>query len=158
MYKILIKTLSHISLRVINSFGWQTLRAIQNNKLIKSMYVWLFIVPILAKIVSYVDDKIQIVVFEKIFILDLVLPFSWQSLFFTAFLFVIANLLFVLFAPNIIKEHINYQDFINSGKGEKQLEEYMISPNLENTENLNRLRDLAGIKKPKEEDKVKNKF
>ena len=121
----LLGYINKIGFRILNSFGWQTLRDIQNKKIITSMYVWLFIVPISAKFLSYLESPSTFIVFGKKLTLDLELPFSWQALFFSAVFIVVGNIIYLLFSPVLVQEHRNYRDFLDSGKGQKQLNDYM---------------------------------
>ena len=147
-----------LGIRIINSFGWQTLRDIQKNKIIKSMYIWLFIVPVTAKLFAEIEDRVCVTIFGHNFTVDLVLPFSWQALFLAALLFVVANIIFIMFSPEIVKEYRNYQNFLDAGKGEKQLDEYIDELTKEKQDHLKKLKVLAGIKRIDTSDELQNRF
>lgn len=110
-----------ITTRVLS---WEKLNAIREAKFIRSMYVWIFAVPVLAKLFQTVEDVVYLTVFRHVFEVHLSLPFSWQVFFWCAVSFGLANILALIFAPNIIKENKSYSDFQVAGKGEEHLGQY----------------------------------
>ena len=88
----------------VKTIGWENLRAIEKIRFINSMYLWLLVVPVLAKITRYFESPINIVVFQNTFKVDLVLPFSWYLFYFSALFFVLGNISVVLFCPRVIKD------------------------------------------------------
>ena len=104
--------------------SWSSLRAIQRTKFIGSMYVWVLIVPVAAKVFQKVEELVALNVFGHVFRLQLSLPFSWQAFFWCAIFFGLANALTVAFAPRIVKEQNNAAEFISAKKGDLHLEQY----------------------------------
>ena len=88
------------------------------------MYVWLFIVPVIAKGLSKVEDIAKVNIFEYSFELKLGLPFSWKVFYFSALTFAAANLLFLWKCYSLIKDHSSFSEFKEAGKGQKQLDGY----------------------------------
>jgi hypothetical protein len=103
---------------------WSFLAKIQKYKAVKSMYIWLFIVPLLAKALIKIDNLVDLTIFNHQFTIQLGLPFSWKIFYFSAIFFSTANLIFTLRCYNLIKDHNNFSDFIDQGKGEIQLDNY----------------------------------
>lgn len=66
---------------VSQNITWSLLQRVQQQSYIRGMYVWLFIVPILAKSLRFLDDPIDLVVFHYSLKLTTSLPFSWQMFF-----------------------------------------------------------------------------
>jgi hypothetical protein len=97
-------------------FGWITISKIGQSKFVQSFYVWLIIVPIIAKFF------VEIPITEDYIILEL--PFSWIIFYFSALAFVIGNILY-LRCPEIIKEYSSYRDFVSTGRGEEEIEKYL---------------------------------
>ena len=95
---------------------WTQLVEIQGIKLISSMYIWLFIVPISAKALALMDGIAPVTVFDYQFELQLALPFSWNVFYFSALFFVIGHLTFNLRCPKLIKQHPTYSSFKGEGK------------------------------------------
>ncbi len=106
---------------------WSKLKALQQNKLVKTSYIWILIVPFLSKFFSKISDNLVFNIQGKVYELDLILPFSWKIFFISALLFTFANMLFYLFAPRIVKEYEGYGDFEAQGKTYKKLEDYFSS-------------------------------
>jgi len=104
-------------LREINYlFRWSQLKVLQKNKIVKTSYIWLLVVPFITKLFSKTSDNI--------YELDLILPFSWKVFFISALFFTLANLLFSIFAPRIVKEYQDYGDFKLQGKTYNELTDY----------------------------------
>lgn len=90
------------------------------------MYIWIFIVPVLAKVLYKINDNLHFNIFGQHIELVFSLPFSWQVFFFCALCFGIANTIVAVFCPKIIKDHLSYSGFRGDGKGDDHLQEYGI--------------------------------
>ncbi|MFK8068374.1 MAG: hypothetical protein AB8D52_09015 [Gammaproteobacteria bacterium] len=89
------------------------------------MYIWLFIVPVAAKSLAKLDDLIEINIFGYGFVLDTNLPFSWKIFYVSAFLIVLANIVFIVHCPKIIKKFNDYSDYDLGGNQIQQLLPYV---------------------------------
>lgn len=98
------------------SFRWSTIKTIATQRFVKSMYIWIFLVPILAKAFEQIGSPIQLVVFSHQFDFVTKLPFSWTLFFYSAVLFVIGNCIFIYQCPLIIRDNHGYSDFRQQGK------------------------------------------
>lgn len=103
---------------------WSQLVKIQRIRIVQLMYVWLFIVPILAKAFSKLEKAAHVIVFGCKFQVQLSLPFSWNIFYFSALSFAAANLVFILRSYTLIKDHSDFLDFAGKGKRESQLARY----------------------------------
>jgi hypothetical protein len=103
---------------------WSSLAKIERIKIVQSMYLWLFIVPILAKTLAKLEDTANLNIFGYVFNIHLELPFSWKIFYFSALCFAIANLVFVLRCYSLIKDHSSFADFLNQGKSDRHLSSY----------------------------------
>jgi len=76
-------------------------------KILCDLYIWLLIVPTVAKIFEEFPASVKIAPFNSSPILDLSLelPFSWVILYAAALMFVIARLLYVFFCPRFLREY-----------------------------------------------------
>ncbi|MFM9888103.1 MAG: hypothetical protein ACKVQT_34190 [Burkholderiales bacterium] len=90
---------------------WPTLRRLEANKVIRAAHFWTLAVPITAKLLEHVEDVVTVRFFDASLNLHLTLPFSWKVLFFAAISFLIANVIFGLLCPQLIKETSSYRDF-----------------------------------------------
>ncbi|HHC6585924.1 TPA: hypothetical protein ACN322_000749 [Vibrio parahaemolyticus] len=107
------------------SSNWCDLKKIGDTKFVNSMYVWIFVVPLLVKAFEYVkDDKLIFQVFQQPIPISTTLPFSWAMFYFSALCLALGNLIYLIKCPKIIKEHPTYQSYLNEGKKLKQLGQY----------------------------------
>lgn len=115
------------SLRKVISvvFEWSFLRGVQSYRIVKSTYIWLFILPVIAKLFSKIESTLRINLYGKEILLDLDLPFAWILLFYSALFFTIGNLIFIFFCPAIIKENRSLADFKATMKTQTHLTNYM---------------------------------
>jgi len=103
-----------------SNITWSVLSKVGNNKVFKTSFIWLFFIPIIAKSFHNIES-ISLTINENIYKIDLTLPFSLQMLFFSAFFATIGQILYSSFAPSLISNYLNYQEFENTGKGDIQL-------------------------------------
>ena len=106
------------------NLDWQALRGVQKSKFINSMYIWVFIVPVVAKLLYKVNKQLEFKFFGQSIVIEFSLPFSWKTFFFCALCFGLANVILVLFCPKIINDHLSYAGFRGDGKGEEHLSKY----------------------------------
>ena len=104
---------------------WSSIRAISNKKMVKNSYLWLVLVPVIARALSQLDEETQIHLFGGEFYIKTSLPFAWQMLFIAAIFFAIASLIYRLYCPDIIKLYKNYREFEASGKTVDQTRSYL---------------------------------
>ncbi len=110
--------------KIDNLILWSALKHTESNSIVRSMHVWLILVPVAARIMAKFETPLYIPIADKTYILDISLPFTWSIFFFSALFFTIGNILFIFFSPKIIKENDNYRDFEQAGKDEGHLEGY----------------------------------
>jgi ribosomal protein L35 len=103
---------------------WDKLRTIQNSKIISSTYVWLFVVPLAAKFLSKINDTFKITTDGIVYEFVLKLPFSWEVFFYSSLCFVIGNILYIVKAPELIKDYKDYGEFIGSRRNLRHLSRY----------------------------------
>lgn len=101
--------------------NWNTIKKYGDNKIVKNAYIWLIIVPIAAKALNGIPDKIKIPYAEYDILLLTTLPFSWLVLYFSALAFFTGYLFYVFFCPAIIKNFSDYREFELQGHGEREL-------------------------------------
>lgn len=106
-------------------FRWRDLQKIGDTKFVKSMHMWIFVVPLLVKAFEYVEDeKLVFQIFNQQLPISTSLPFSWSMFYFSALFLALGNLIYLYKCPKIIKEHPNYQSYVTEGKKLNQLEAY----------------------------------
>ena len=105
--------------------NWNDLRKMGNAKFVSSMYIWIFIVPIIAKMFEFIEtDIINLVIFEQVIPFNTNLPFTWTMFYFSALFLALGNLIYIIKCPKIIKDHPSYQSYLDEGKQLKQLAQY----------------------------------
>ena len=90
--------------------SWSRLRNFGDNQILKSSYFWIAFVPLVAKILRHVNS-VNIEFYKEIIKLDLELPFSWQLFFWGALFTSIANLIYAIKCPDIIKNFDDFSEF-----------------------------------------------
>jgi hypothetical protein len=118
----------HVIAGALESFinwipSWYSYNRLGKSKIIQSSYIWSFIVPIVAKLLSKINTDIIIKIFDVSIPLSFCLPFSWKIFYFSSISFAIASIVYKLKCPAFIKEYNSFQDFDNEGKTESQVRE-----------------------------------
>jgi hypothetical protein len=96
--------------------SWVTIRGLGKNKILNTSYIWIVLVPIVAKLLEKTPDVVKLKVFGTYAEIPLVLPFSWGIFYFSAVCFFFASIIFMLCCPSIIKRFADFSDFIASGE------------------------------------------
>lgn len=91
--------------------GWNTLSGLGNSSLIKSFSVWFVIIPIFAKVTEGISGQINLGLFEPPLIIQWDIPFSFKVLYLATVFFTLANIIYTIFSPKIIKDYKSYSDF-----------------------------------------------
>jgi hypothetical protein len=114
----------NIKLLIEKYCTWSMLRHFGSNRLVRSANIWAIVVPVIAKFFDKVEEIVTIELFNKKFELHLSLPFSWKVFFFMAIIFLIANIIYSLFCPRLIKETASYSDFLEQKRSQNELSSY----------------------------------
>jgi hypothetical protein len=104
---------------------WSQLGRLGRNQIVRSAYLWLLGVPVLAKLLSHLPDKLPIMVYGKQLELYLSLPFSWAILFFSAAAFTLGELFFTFGCPPLIRDYKDVEEFKGEGRTASQVMVYM---------------------------------
>lgn len=114
---------------------WTELAILGENRLVKSSYIWLIIVPITAKLIRELPYPLYVNMGNENFQFKLSLPFSWQLFFFAALSFSIANVIFSFYRP-LFTKFKDYGDFKNQGRTSKFLQSCLLKLRHSNSINL----------------------
>lgn len=87
------------------------------SRVIRSSYIWLFLVPFLARLLEPAASPITVSFFDADIRIALALPFSLTSFYAAAVLFSVASVCFQSFCPDPIKMYKSFSDFERTGKG-----------------------------------------
>ena len=63
---------------------WSSLNSLGKSKTLKSSYIWIVVVPLVAKLFSKIESTIDFTLFGAKISVNLSLPFSWQMFYFSA--------------------------------------------------------------------------
>lgn len=91
-----------------STLAWKSINALGKNRAIQSSYIFFVLVPIIVKLYTTSETAI-LVKFD--------LPFSWVALFFAALTVSVANTIYFVFCPELVKTFSNYIEFVHSGRG-----------------------------------------
>jgi len=100
----------------MDRIGWSSTTSLSKSKIVRSSYIWLFIVPLAAKFLSSLEDPMPVMLLGGIHNLELSLPFSWTYLFYAACAFSAANLLYAVFCPKILSEYKSFKEYHEQGR------------------------------------------
>ena len=112
------------SVRAKMDLNWSALRKLQDQRVVKSMYLWLFVVPLLANALQHLPPAISVSLGASEFDFITTLPFSWTMFYVSALFFVSGHLVFFAYCPALIREHTGLTHFLKEGKSAKELWEY----------------------------------
>ena len=96
--------------------NWAALQKISTNRIVQSAYLFLFVTPMAARVVQELPDKLTLSVGSG-YVFTTSLPFSWLWLFWAAIGASLANAIYALWCPEIIKRFNDYSDFEKSRRG-----------------------------------------
>lgn len=99
---------------------WRSAGSISNAKIIASTSVWIFIVPMLLKIIDVVNNDLS----QSLFILSRV-PDSFIALYLSGVAFFLGSIVYYLSAPRIILDYKSFSEYQNKGAGAYSLDEYV---------------------------------
>lgn len=91
---------------------WETYKNFYQITVFRYLVMWFSLVPIISGITSQLPTPMLFSIGTYTVSLDLKLPFSWQLLWLSSFLFVISLLLYHLRCPSFIKKYNNYGDYL----------------------------------------------
>jgi len=103
---------------------WKNLANCHQSKVVKQSYIWLLLVPVVAKLLSKAPGELTVHIFNQNVTLNFVLPFTWRIFYSASIFFAISNIIYKLCCPEIIKDHTGFSSFLAEGKGPAHLENY----------------------------------
>lgn len=101
--------------------GWTALKGLGNSKTIKSSYIWLFLVPIVSKLFSSLNNIIEINIFGATWSLNMSLPFNLSMFYFSAVAFAIASIIYQIWCPPGIVQYGTFEEYKEKGKSPESL-------------------------------------
>jgi len=96
---------------------WSDVRALGQNRLVRSSFVWIAIVPAAARIALSLKERVTDPPWAKGMVESLHLPFSWQLLFWAAVCFTFGTVVYDRRCPAIVRDHADLGSFQRAGMG-----------------------------------------
>jgi len=90
---------------------WEDIALFGKSYFIRSFSIWFVLTPLFAKILARIEQAADITVLGYSLRLDLDLPFSWIIFYFCSLFFAIANVIFILRCPHIVKRYSSFCEF-----------------------------------------------
>jgi len=95
--------------------NWSTWRTVDRWRIVRTSYIWLFVVPLGAQLLGPFagehDITIPWVGATKTFHVTVDLPFSWKAFVAMAMSFALARVLFACRCPRIVAEYANFGEY-----------------------------------------------
>lgn len=90
---------------------------ILDSHLARSLYIWIFIIPVFAKVALNLPPEIEIRsdYLSEVIPLNFSIPLSWKCLYYSGVLIFFARIIFVVYCPNFVREHGTAASAIASG-------------------------------------------
>jgi hypothetical protein len=92
-------------------YRWEEYKKFFQITIFKYLVLWFSLVPIVAGLVEQLPSLIYFHMGNKIYPIDLTLPFKWQLLWISSFFFVIALIIYAVRCPRFIHNYNTYKDY-----------------------------------------------
>jgi len=112
--------------------SWESINKFGKNRLLATSYVWLVVVPLVAKAMSKMESPLDFSRYVDGFVIDFSLPFSWQIFYFSSVIISIASAIYFFRCPEIIRSFSTFSEFQKEGRDSSYLLSY--AEKLENFE------------------------
>lgn len=97
---------------------WSQIGVIGQNPVVKTSYLWLLLVPLVAKLLEAADRAVKLRIFGADVQLALHLPFRLVMFYSAALAFTAGAVVFAVFCPGAIKRYKSYAEFERTGIGD----------------------------------------
>lgn len=106
------------------AINWEVVNKLGKNRLLRTSYIWLILVPPLAKLLSTIRSPLDFSQYVPGLIINLSLPFSWQTFYFSAVIISTAGVIYFLRCPEIVKSFSTFAEFKAEGRDLNYLKKY----------------------------------
>lgn len=98
---------------------WADLRSFGNSRLIRTSYIWLFLVPAAAKVLDPLTEMplslAKLGIIEEPVVLHL--PTAWAAFYFMSLAFAVAQTIYYFRCPQLVKQFTSYGEYEAAHKG-----------------------------------------
>lgn len=91
---------------------WSKLRAWGRSRLIRTSYLWMVLVPVLARLLQPIAGDHRITALGKSWELHIGLPFTWMVFYAAAISFAVGQFIYAFSAPALVSDYENVADFV----------------------------------------------
>lgn len=116
---------------MIFNLDWVKISIISKTKFVQNILIWIILVPILVKTFKNINE-VCFTINDVAYIINLSLPFSLGIFYFSALFFLLGNILYKIFVPQIIDDNKSFTSFHSDGKGKIQLIKYYEEGDIKN--------------------------
>lgn len=103
---------------------WDLITLAGENRLVKSSYIWLILVPVGAKFFELTESPLDFTNYVDGLKLKLELSFSWKLFYASAVIFSITNIIYFFVCPEIIRKYRTFESFQQDGNRISHLRKY----------------------------------
>ena len=96
---------------------WKKLFFIGSSRIVRSTYIWMFVLPAIAKATIQLNELLNAVNDKDWLFKHLSLPFSWQVMFYASIFFGLGTFLYDLYCPSLVKNYKSYREFEEENTG-----------------------------------------
>jgi hypothetical protein len=104
---------------------WSFFSRVGNSHTLRELARWFVFVPILARLLAKIAREVTQVP-RLSFLTHFALPFDWQLLYYAAFSFMLASLVYELRAPRLFRDFTNFFNFSRTQQGPLELVDYLL--------------------------------
>lgn len=104
-----------------DNLKWDKINRFGKNRILRSSYIWLFVVPMASKALSSVSDPVVFTGLSEGLRIHFTLPFSWVLFYFSAVFVSIANVVYEFACPDFIKKFNTFSEFLAEGRNFENL-------------------------------------
>lgn len=87
-------------------FSWIELQGFQSSTLVRQSYIWLVLLPVIARALENIGNRASLVILSHPFEIELSLPFSWVAFYLSAVFYAFGHFVYAIRAPLIVRENI----------------------------------------------------
>lgn len=103
---------------------WDGLNRLGKSRILKTSYVWLLLVPMVAKALAAIEDPLVLDGISQGLRIHITLPFYWWLFYFSAVAVSIAGAIYSLVCPKLVREFNNLAEYRAEGRGKEYLLDY----------------------------------
>lgn len=103
---------------------WDGLNRLGKSRILKTSYVWLLLVPMVAQALAKIEDPLILDGISHGLRIQIALPFNWWLFYFSAVSVSIAGVIYSLVCPKLVREFSNLAEYRAEGRGKEYLLDY----------------------------------